>query len=96
MMCLQTLEQCPMIINYRLDPTSYVSAPHLANNALLKTTGQEIELYTDQNMYNIMTNGIRGGISIVSNPHAIANNCYFYDKINMRGLLNYQNRRPKK
>ena len=65
--------------NYNLDPVYYVSAPHLANNAALKFTGQEIELYTDQSMYDLMSEGIRGGISMVSNSHAIANNCYFYD-----------------
>ena len=67
--------------NYKLDPIYYVSAPHLANSAALKVTGQELELYTDQNMYEFMTKGIRGGISMVSNPYAVANNCYFYDEL---------------
>ena len=31
-------------------------------------------------MYDLMTEGIRGGISMVSNPYAIANICYFYDQ----------------
>ena len=35
----------------------YVSAPHLANNAALKTTAQKIELYQDQDMYDLITGG---------------------------------------
>jgi hypothetical protein len=31
-------------------------------------------------MYELMEAGIRGGISMVSNSYAIANNCYFYDQ----------------
>jgi hypothetical protein len=65
---------------YKLDPVYYISAPHLANNASLKTTKEQIELYTDQDMYELMKAGIRGGISMVSNSYALANNCYFYDQ----------------
>ena len=40
--------------NYKLDPIYYVSAPHLANSAALKVTGQELELYTDPAMNDFM------------------------------------------
>lgn len=53
---------------------------HLANDASLKTTKEQIELSTDQTMYELMGAGIRGRISMVSNSYAIANNCYFYDQ----------------
>ncbi len=65
--------------NYKLDPVYYISAPQLSDAASLKYTGQELELLTDQENYEIFEKGIRGGIFNIPHRHAIANNCYFYD-----------------
>ena len=43
--------------NYGLDPCDYVSAPSLAWDALLKNTGQELELLSDVEMYNFLESG---------------------------------------
>ena len=46
----------------------------------MKYTGQELELITDQENYELFEKGIRGGISNIPHRHALANNCYFYDQ----------------
>jgi hypothetical protein len=50
--------------NYRLDPVYYISAPHLADSASLKITGQKLGFITEQKLYEF---GIRGGQSMI--PH---------------------------
>ncbi|CAG8852912.1 8146_t:CDS:2, partial [Gigaspora margarita] len=59
---------------FGLDIAHYVSLPSFAEDALYKTTGQEIELFTDDNMYLFCEKGIRGGITMVSNRQVKANN----------------------
>ena len=63
--------------NYRLDPCNYITAPSLAWDALLKITGQELELITDVDMHNFVERGIRGGVSTPGGlRYAKANNPY--------------------
>src|SRR5439155_542959 len=57
-----------------LDSLWYYSTPGLAWDALFLTTGQKLELITDQDMYMMIEQGLRGGISMVSRRHAKANN----------------------
>ena len=45
---------------YGLDPSYYVTAAHLANDAMLKVTGTEIELLTDSDMYLFFEESKRG------------------------------------
>ena len=59
---------------YGLDPLWYYSTPGLAWDVLFLTTGQNIELITDQDMYMMIEQGLRGGISMVSRRYAKANN----------------------
>jgi hypothetical protein len=59
---------------FGLDIAHYVFLPSFAEDALYKTTGQEIELFTDDNMYLFCEKGIRGGITMVSNRQVKANN----------------------
>lgn len=66
--------------NYQLDPSHFVSAPHLSFNAALKYTKQELELMTDKDMYLFFEKGIRGGISQIPNSYAEANNPYWYNE----------------
>lgn len=73
-----TVEEC-VFKNYRLDPVYYISAPHLADSASLKTTGQKLGLITEQKLYEIYEFGIRGQ-SMIPHRYSLANNCYFYDE----------------
>ena len=59
---------------YGLDPFWYYSTSGLAWDALFLTTGQKLELITDQDMYMMIEQGLRGGISMVSRRYAKANN----------------------
>ena len=64
---------------YKLDPSHYITAPSLFNDAMLKMMGVKLELLTDNEMYLFYEKGIRGGISTVMNRYAKANNPYMDD-----------------
>ena len=59
---------------YGLDPANYYSSPGLSWDALLKSTGVELELLTDYDMHLFIEKGLRGGISMVSKRFTKANN----------------------
>ena len=59
---------------YNLDPSHYLTASSLSLDAMLKLTGVELELLTDGDMHLFMEEGIRGGISVITNRYAKANN----------------------
>jgi len=59
---------------YGLDPAHYYTLPGLSWDALLKKTGVELELFRDYEMHLFVEKGMRGGISMVSNRYAKANN----------------------
>ncbi|XP_032231638.1 uncharacterized protein LOC116614590 [Nematostella vectensis] len=61
---------------YQLDPAHFFTSPSLAWAACLKMTGVELELLTDPDMYLFVEEGVRGGISMISNRYAKANNPY--------------------
>ena len=62
--------------NYELDPAHYYTSPGLSWDALLKFLGQQLELLSDINMIQFIESGIRGGVSMISHRHSIANNKY--------------------
>ena len=64
---------------YELDPSHYITAPSLFNDAMLKMTGVELELLTDIDMYLFYEKGVRGSISTVMGRYAKANNPYMND-----------------
>ena len=64
------------IENYELDPAHYYTAPGLAWDAALKITDVKLELLSDIDMLLMAENGIRGGVSMVSNRYGKANNKY--------------------
>ena len=65
--------------NYKLDPVYYYTTPALAWDAMLKMTGVKLELLSNVNMLLMIENGIRGGVSMVSNRYGKANNKYMKD-----------------
>jgi len=57
-----------------LDAVNFVSGAALSWQAALKTTGVSLELITDDDMYWMINEGIRGGYSGAALPYARANN----------------------
>ena len=70
------------IKNYKLDPAHYYTAPGLAWDAALKITEVELELLSDIDMLLMVEEGIRGGVSMISNRYGKSNNKYMGNKFN--------------
>ena len=64
---------------YNLDPAHYITLPALSWDAMLKMTGVKLELLTDADMHLFFENGIRGGVSTITNRYSKANNKYMKD-----------------
>ena len=72
------------LTTYGLDPAHYYTAPGLSWDAMLKLVnegnGEEesvhLQLIDDIDMYQMVEKGIRGGISVISQKYAKANNPY--------------------
>src|ERR1043165_5429652 len=62
--------------NDRLDPAWYYTSPGLAWDAALKMTEVNLELLSDYDMLLMIKQGIRGGVSTISNRYGKANNEY--------------------
>ena len=67
---------------YKLDPAHFYTSPGLSWQAYLRMTNIELELLTDPDMYLFIEEGLRSGISMISNRYSKANNPYIagYDK----------------
>jgi len=67
---------------YELDPCYYYTLPGYAWDIALKISNVNLELITDVDHYLMIEKGKRGGISMISNRYAKANNkyCKDYDK----------------
>ena len=59
---------------YALDPCRYISAPQLAMDAFLRSSGVKLELLTDVDMYNFFEASVRGGFSSIVHRYVKANN----------------------
>ena len=59
---------------YKLDPAHYCTAPGLSWDAMLKLTKVRLQLIDDPDMYLMIESGLRGGVSMITKKHAIANN----------------------
>lgn len=68
------------ISNYNLDPCHFFSTPHFTWNAMLKMTKVKLELLSDIDMHLFIEQGIRGGVAMISNRFAAANNPLLSDK----------------
>ncbi|CAB4017999.1 Gastrula zinc finger [Paramuricea clavata] len=64
---------------YNLNPCHFYTIPALAWQACLKMTEVELELLTDPDVYLFIKEGLRGGISMISNRFSKANNPYVPD-----------------
>ena len=51
---------------YSLDPIHYYTTPGLAWNADLIMSRVDLQIITDNNMFNFVENSIRGGITMIS------------------------------
>jgi len=67
--------------NYALDPAHFYTTPGLAFQACLKMTGAKLELFTEPEKHLFIENSIRGGVSMISNRYARANNKYTEDGV---------------
>ena len=77
--------------SYSLDPAHYFTAPGLAWDAMLKLTKAKLQLIDDIDMYLMIESGLRGGVSMVSNKYAKANNPYMseYDPTKSHNYITY-------
>ena len=62
------------LASYKLDPAHYYTLPGFAFDAMLKMTKIELTLISDPTEFLFYENAIRGGVSMISNRHAVANN----------------------
>ena len=76
---------------YGLDPAHYFTLPNFAWDAMLLKTGVELEPLTDQEMYEMIEQGLRGGMCQVSHKEAKANNKYMMDEYDESKPSNYIN-----
>ena len=68
-----------MLKTHKLDPAHYITLPSFSWDASLKYSKIELELLTDYEMLCMMERGIRGGISVITQRYAEANNKYMSD-----------------
>lgn len=71
---------------YKLEPVHYYSLPGLSWDAALKHSGVELELITDIDMYLMVEKGIRGGVSMISQRYAEANDPRMGDRYDFISL----------
>ena len=77
---------------YRLDPVYYYTLPNFAFDAMLKLTGIEIDLVYDQDMYEMIEAGLRGGMTQTTCKKVEANNKYMgsdSDRNKASSYINY-------
>jgi hypothetical protein len=78
---------------YELDPAQYDTTPALTWDACLKHTKISLDLITYAEMFTYFKSGMRGGISVISNRFARANNPYIkpedYDKTKQNSYICY-------
>ena len=76
---------------YKLDPAHFYTSPGLSMDALLKLSKIKLELLTDYDMHLMIESGIRGGVSMIANKYAKANNVHLpdYDESKASSFIMY-------
>src|SRR6218665_90615 len=77
---------------YKLDPLHYYSSPGLSFDACLKMSKVPLDLFTTPDKSLFTERGMRGGVSMISNRYAKANNPYLnqgYDKHKPNNYIMY-------
>ena len=77
---------------YGLDPVYYYTLPNFAFDAMFKLTGIEIDLVYNQEMYEMIEAGLRGGMTQTTCKKVEANNKYMgsdYDSSKESSYINY-------
>ena len=79
------------ILNYGLDPANYYTLPNYSWDCMLKNTGVVLEQITDIDMYQMIEQGLRGGVSVISHRYAKANNKYMneHDETKQSSYITY-------
>lgn len=67
------------LANYRLDPGFYYTSPGLSWDAMLLFTKVRFEMIKNIDIYNMIEDGMRGGISTANHRYAQANNEHLSD-----------------
>ena len=77
--------------DYGLDPANYYTLPNYSWDCMLKNTGVILEQITDIDMYQMIEQGLRGGVSVISHRYAKANNKYVggYDETKPSSYITY-------
>ena len=82
-----------MCLNYYgLDPAYYLTLPNYSWNAFLSLTGVRLQQIHKKEMYEMIENGLRGGMTQCSFKKVEANNEYMnedYDKSNPSSYISY-------
>ena len=76
---------------YGLDPCHYFSSPGLCWDAMIKMTGIELDLISNNDMHLFIEKRMRGGISYIVKRHSKANNKYIkcYDEYKENKCIAY-------
>jgi hypothetical protein len=77
--------------DYGLDPANYYTLPNYSWDCMLKNTGVVLEQITDIDIYQMIEQGLRGGVSVISHRYAKANNKYMneHDKTKPSSYITY-------
>lgn len=64
---------------YQLDPSHFYSLPSLSWVAALKTTGVNLQIFSDMDMAMFIDRALTGGMAMIGQHYAKANNPYMND-----------------
>lgn len=73
---------------FKLDPSQFLSGPHLAFNAMLLLLKDRVDLLTDFDMFEMLENGLRGGVSHAALRHAKVDSSDASDTLIMLDAVN--------
>ena len=79
---------------YKLDPAHFYTTPGLSWCSALKMTEVTLELITDIDMYLMVEQGVRGGVSTIVNRYCKANNKYMSDLGHLAGEFTHDTEKP--